>query len=1283
MKQLLKRLAKFLAYFAAAIVILLAIAVGLFRLMLPRLPEYQEEIKDWARAAIGMQVEFTGMNARWRLSGPEVNFYNAELLRPDGSGNLLAVDELSISVGLMRLLVDREFVVDRVVISDASLDLRQAEDGAWMIQGVPLDSLVGTRNEIPEGGGAAVTIIAQNIDLDFWPRASEQAIELVIDRLQVKRDDVQLDIDVTVELPEDLGKRIKARANQRLGELSDSGVWELRVEGKELELAGWAHFQPPQFPDVSSGQANLSLSLELSTNGVRNATADLVVSDLTVDDAVIDMPIDIRGRFSFSRKSGGWLFAAENFRLQQAAGEWPNSSLLADVATDESGNVVAIDANASFINLDNLGLLSPWLPNEQRSMLEALGPSGTVHQFEMRLADLGSDSVRFVGLSAELEEVGIRASEKIPGVSGFSGQVRADRSGGLIEIESRDLQVDWPAFLLEPIMFDDAIGTVIWRRNKDSTIILSDSVRLRNADIDARSSLQINVPADGGSPLIDFTSNWNITDVSAAPRYVPGKIMKGNLHQWLENSLIAGRISRGTTRLTGPLDKFPFDGGEGIFLIEAHVEDATLKYHPNWPALEQVSADIIVDNMRFYSDHNTATTLGNQSVDGRVEIADMREPVLEIDAYATGTLETIRQFSTNSPIASIFGGQLDRFKVDGEASFDLQLRYPIKDKLAYTFLTSIRSNNGRLEIEGFAPPLTELTGLVTVTRDTIQSEGLTARFLGEPVSIDLTHAAEDMPKYAAIASVTGTTTADALIEELGIPLKGMLGGSTRYNARIFFPRGKIENPVPLHIAVDTNLNGIGLDVPAPLGKAAGEPRPLAVHIEFPEPDRIDSFGNSAEDLQWALSFRKEEGQWDFDRGVVALGGAEVIEPETRGLHIVGETPEIRLRDWLETAPQGSDNPGSGERIRSIDLFVDDIYVIGQHLSRHHIKMDRGAQEWFIELEGEQAVGSLVVPYDFAGEQPLVIDMQKLILPGSDGDSLNERDQTDPRSLPPISIKVQEFALGQRHFGSFEAEFARTDRGLEAANIATHDESFEISGGGRWVVMPQDEEGYRSYLTAKLVSTDVEKTTERLNYQPGLVGDDMEVEFDLSWPGGPREDVLALLDGEIGVRFGSGQLDDVEPGAGRVFGLMSIVALPRRLSLDFRDVFAKGFGFDEITGNFRIARGETFTCDLTLKGPAADIGIIGQTGLASRDYNQTAIVNASVGDTLPIVGALAAGPQVGAALLIISQIFKKPLQEVGQIYYSVQGSWDEPVIETTDAEAFAAAYEAAGCPPVAE
>jgi uncharacterized protein YhdP len=201
---------------------------------------------------------------------------------------------------------------------------------------------------------------------------------------------------------------------------------------------------------------------------------------------------------------------------------------------------------------------------------------------------------------------------------------------------------------------------------------------------------------------------------------------------------------------------------------------------------------------------------------------------------------------------------------------------------------------------------------------------------------------------------------------------------------------------------------------------------------------------------------------------------------------------------------------------------------------------------------------------------------------------------------------------------------------------------------------------------------------RLSYTPGIVSDSMSMIFDLNWSGSPRADFFDVLDGEVQVRFGDGQLEEVEPGAGRMFGLMSIVALPRRLSLDFRDVFSKGFGFDGIAGTFRIDDGITYTCDLSLEGPAADIGIVGSADIASRTYDQTAIVAANVGNTLPIVGAVVAGPQVAAALLIFSQIFKKPLQEVGQVYYAINGSWDDPNVDSTDSAAFVASGEMAGC-----
>ena len=137
-------------------------------------------------------------------------------------------------------------------------------------------------------------------------------------------------------------------------------------------------------------------------------------------------------------------------------------------------------------------------------------------------------------------------------------------------------------------------------------------------------------------------------------------------------------------------------------------------------------------------------------------------------------------------------------------------------------------------------------------------------------------------------------------------------------------------------------------------------------------------------------------------------------------------------------------------------------------------------------------------------------------------------------------------------------------------------------------------------------------------------------------------------------------------------------MPRRLALDFRDVFNSGFSFDEITGNFRLVNGDAFTCDLTLTGPAADVGIVGRAGLNTRDYDQAAIVSANVGNTLPVVGGLLGGPQVAAALLVFSQIFRKPLKDVGQIYYSVVGSWDAPDIDSVNLERFANTSSLAGC-----
>ncbi len=365
-------------------------------------------------------------------------------------------------------------------------------------------------------------------------------------------------------------------------------------------------------------------------------------------------------------------------------------------------------------------------------------------------------------------------------------------------------------------------------------------------------------------------------------------------------------------------------------------------------------------------------------------------------------------------------------------------------------------------------------------------------------------------------------------------------------------------------------------------------------------------------------------------------------------------------------------------MRSIDLTVDNLYVVGQHFTDHRVRVNRGGSDWLIELSGEQAKGMVTVPYDFAGDRPLTVEMEQLILPGSEEATAADEIAVDPRTLPEIRISANEFALGDRFFGRLDMDLQRTDSGLESENLSTVDESFTVTGRAGWVVDIYEESGQRTFLNATLKSTDIKKTTERLHYQPGIVGDELEVHLDVSWAGGPRQDFTESLNGSVQARLANGQLQEVEPGAGRVFGLMSVVALPRRLALDFRDVFDVGFGFDEITGSFRVVDGQAFTCDLTLSSPAADVGIVGRAGLYDRDYSQTAVVSANFGNTLPVAGYVLSGPQVAAALFLFSQIFKQPLQEMSQVYYAIDGSWDDPVIEVADADRFGQASNLAGC-----
>lgn len=1061
MKKFLRRLYKFVAYSAATVVILLAIAVGLFRLFLPRLPEYQDDIKEWASSAIGMQVEFSGMDARWGLTGPELKFYEAELIRPSNQARVVAAREVGVGVSLVRLMIDRTLVVDDITVRETSVEIRELEDGTWSVQGNPIGDMLAGHSTSSDNIGS-ITVIGEDIEVQLIRPGDERPTFFEVSSVEVKRDSARIALDANVRLPEQLGRQMNVSATRIIAVQDEEWPWDITVEADDLNLAGLSDIQTDGSRRFGSGGGDLDLSLAVAGRRIISATADIDFEDVSLGDGP---PFDINGRFELNNHLKGWLFAADELRMTTPAGEWPQTSLrLESHIAKRNGDdkIVRVDARASYLNLSDFELFLPWLDTTRREQLQQYLPDGVVRDLDATVSALDTDDPRY-SVSVALDNFGFSAVDDQPGFRGFTGDLKADHNGGQLDIRAVDLFLTVPAWLSQPVDFNAAEGTIIWRRSNEHLTILSHSISLRNDVLDSQSNVEITIDGDD-APVIDLASNWTIEDLAAANRYLPEKIMAPKLYAWFHSSVLSGRMTAGTARMYGPLDRFPFDGGEGRLLIEASIRDMDFRYNPNFPISEVSDLDVIVDNVRLYTESNRSVSSGNTTVDAKVEIADLRDPVLTIESFTTGTLDGLRDFAANSPIARVFGGQLDRVSVDGDASVALDLTFPIRDKLAYQFNAQVLSENGSLVVDGFDPPITDLNGTVTIERDFVSSESLQGRFLGEPISIELRNAGLDEPRFRVVASGTGVASAEGLVDELGLPLAGKLDGQTNYRADILFPRADEETRAPLTIRVESDLQGLAIDMPLPFTKLAEIARPINGELLFvPDGERIESSG-SADGVVWRLDFAKIDDAWDFDRGILMLGDEPLPDPDVRGLHIRGQADEVRFEDWLALSRKGESSVGIGDRIRSIDLAIGDLFLLGQRLREHRIQVDRSAHDWLVQLEGEQVSGSAFVPYDFAADRELVLDMERLILPGDDSEEALAADPNafvDPRTLPSISVKAVEFAIGERHFGTLEAQFERTPIGLQSDSIITKDATFEVVGNGSWSFDEGDPSGRKA------------------------------------------------------------------------------------------------------------------------------------------------------------------------------------------------------------------------------
>jgi len=297
-----------------------------------------------------------------------------------------------------------------------------------------------------------------------------------------------------------------------------------------------------------------------------------------------------------------------------------------------------------------------------------------------------------------------------------------------------------------------------------------------------------------------------------------------------------------------------------------------------------------------------------------------------------------------------------------------------------------------------------------------------------------------------------------------------------------------------------------------------------------------------------------------------------------------------------------------------------------------------------------------------------MNLQRLTLE-SDNSKEGAADDTEmlPEAFPNLQIVAQQLVYNDIDLGNFQLTTEKQpDHSLKLRRLVLSSELLKARVSGSWRLQGEQQ---RSNIDVAVTDGKMDELLKAFGYQESIEDGKLSGSMRAAWAGPPWAFSPPLVEGKLDVKIKKGQLVDLEPGAaGRVLGLLSLNNLPRRLLLDFSDIFGDGFSFDKIEGSFVVEDGNAYTSDLFVKGPAAKIEISGRVGLADQDYDQLVTVTPRVKTPFSLAGTLVGGPAVGAAIMVAETLLEGKIEAFNKIVrtqYTLTGPWSDPEINKID------------------
>lgn len=1221
--------------------IITALTLTAARIFFADISVYKTELEQKILQTAHLSVHIGRLYARLQGFAPSIILKDVEIHELDNSAKMaMQLKEARIGIDLLRLLLTADpLAASWVTLVGAEFDVVRLGDGRITVRGLTSDD-----SEPPTWllQGATYQILQSRVSWQDLKTAGKPINFRNLDLVLKNHRDVH-EIHLLAGLPEEYGRSMRVSAILE-GNVFEFGQTQGRiyVEGENLQgPALAAGYQPADFR-ILSGYGDVKFWSQWQNGKPYRIAANIKAEKISIakaDGKTLQFK-SFRGGAGWLGKDGGWRLGMYDVDIAFADRNLRGGELYLrlDKSGDWSGLIKQLDLSA-------ITLFAPvFLPGDiEYGRWLGLNPRGDINDFRFYLK---ADQTRYA-LRGNFSALGVTGMDSFPGFLGVTGRVSGRDDQGRIEFNTGNAMLDAADLFRNTLAIESLNGGIDWLQTAESWQFSSRDLEINSPDFDTETDVDLTVPKDGASPRLDlFTRFGNFKDISRTPNYLPAKIMSKDAVNWLDNAFIGGRIDRGEMRIKGNLDGFPFTTGQGRFDTIFAIENGNIKFHPDWPNLHDVQAEVefLGDSLRVEVDKGSSENAEIKQAVITIPSFINKEEV-DIKAEVQGKIQNALQYLQKTPLHRQVDPLPKILESDSAARIELDLIIPYDGRSQVRAKVASYFENARLTIKPINLKVNNINGVLNFTEDRVFSERLGGVTLGFPIQAVMT--GDGAATYLKIA---GTTSMEILRRQFAFLGKDIGSGVLAYQAELFMPNAVNQTKT---LTINSNLLGVAIDSPDFLAKTAEESQPLSLNFQFENDAMLPLQIQYANRLNAALLIDTDENK--LFSGHIVVGGHAAGLSRQAGLNIEITKPEFKLSQALSALNSGE---SGWPPLREVSVDTGQLVWQGQNLGALKCHVQHLNQSWQGSIDNAMAKGHFQIPDQYSGNDPIVLDMDYMNLTAMSSFNFNAAQEAFS-VLPLIDIDSKQLFWRSVNLGKLKLQTERLNNG-------THFKKIKISGANKDIDFTADwikqRQGTSTLLSGALRMEGFGQFLSELGYSDDFKETRAEIEFTGGWNDAPQQFSLDKLNGQLQIKLSDGRISSIEPGLGRLLGLISMEQWAKRLSLNFTDIYRQGLAFDKITGDFKITNGVADTDNLLIDAVSAKMKIVGSANLVEKTLNHRVAVIPKSSGALPIAGTI-----VDGIATIITNAVTNDYKE-GYFFgseYKVAGPWGNVEVTPTN------------------